>query len=157
MYGMKITALILSIFLPVLYSCSTVNPEEEAIRRLIGKYNMAIVTAYKNLGMEPLREVASKERFEKVEVIINSFMQGGQMMEAELLELDFKGMEIDAERARVRTSEDWKYRWVDVRTREVKVPLTEIHYEMLYHLIKRDDRWLVEKTEEVEEPEEELS
>ncbi|MHC4278310.1 MAG: hypothetical protein ACYSTI_13475 [Planctomycetota bacterium] len=128
-------------------SCTNGNPEEEAIKVLVGKYNVAIITAYKDLNTWPLKLVTTDAVFKKVNVMIESYLDGEQVMEAELLSLEFKDIKIEPESATVRTTEEWEYRWVDINSREVIDPTRPIHYEVLYHIIKSEDRWLVEKVE----------
>ena len=40
----------------------------------------------------------------------------------------------------MKTSEDWSYQWIDYKTRQEVEPLKDIHYELLYHLIKKDGK-----------------
>jgi hypothetical protein len=145
----SLIALLWTLFFIIPLSCTTKNPEEEAIKKLVGKYNVALITAYKDMNPLPLRRVTSNSEFEKVNLIIDSFMEVNQIMEAELMSLGFKDIKIEQDSATVKTSEQWKYRWVDMKTGEVKVPLQEIHYEMLYHLTKEEDKWLVDRVEDV--------
>lgn len=141
---------LIAFFLPLaLFSCNTIDPEEKAIQRLIGKYNVSIIIAYKELNLLPLENMAGEAQVRKVKTIINSYMEANEVMEAELLSLAFKDIRIESDRAMVSTSEDWSYRWVDFKTGEEVVPLKDIHYEMLYHLIKKDDKWLVDRVEDV--------
>ncbi|MFZ3072775.1 MAG: hypothetical protein WA162_06005 [Thermodesulfobacteriota bacterium] len=132
-------------------SCKTVNPEEDAVRKSIGRYNLAIVIAYRDLNMEPLKAVTIEAHSNKVNSIIEAYLSGDEIMDSELLKLTFNDIKIEENKAEAVTSEDWKFRWVNIKTREEVEPLKDIHYEMLYHLVKKDGKWLVEKVEEAKE------
>jgi len=129
--------------------CVSENPEEKRIKTVIAKYNIAVIEAYKNQYFDYLKESADEKEFRKIYVITIGFLQGNRILESELLSLAFKEIKIEDSVATVKTSEDWSYRWVDYRTREEVEPLKDLHYEMIYHLVKKDGRWLVEKAEEV--------
>jgi hypothetical protein len=141
------------IFLLVLAGCISKEKDETEydIRTTIGRYNNAVITAYKSLNIGPLNSVTTEEQLIRVDSFIGAFLQRDQIMESELHRMDFEDVKIDSDKATVRTTEDWSYRWIDSRTGEEVEPLKEIHYEMRYHLKKIDDKWLVEKVEEVGE------
>lgn len=147
---MNVKTLIIFIFLFTAFShfsCGLKDPKKEEILKVIGKYNIAIVAAYRELNMQPLREITGDTHFQKVRTLINSYLDDSQIMESELLNLIFKEIVINGNIATVKTSEDWKYRWINHRTSEEIEPLRNIHYEMVYHLLKRDAKWIVENIE----------
>jgi hypothetical protein len=147
----KVQVLTCALVLLAMFSgCAPMGADEEKeLKTVIAKYNNALVEAYRNQFFEPLMEVAVEEDVRKVDIIISAYLQTNQIMDSELIRLDFKGIEKGFDRATVRTSEDWSYRWIDYRTNKEVEPLREIHYEMRYHLIKIDDLWMVERVEEV--------
>ena len=139
------------IVLLVISGCSSKSMSEKTeLKTVIAKYNNAIIEAYKNQNFEHFMQVATDKEIKKIGIIINSFRQADQIMEAELQKIDFQEIKTQGDKADVNTSEDWSYRWIDYKTGQEVEPLKNIHYEMLYHLIKKDSRWLIEKVEEVE-------
>jgi hypothetical protein len=130
-------------------SCGSSTNEDAVIMKAVGKYNQALVIAYRNVDFGPLGGAASEKAAKKVRVIVNSYLGGNQVMESDVKRIDFKDVKVEGDRAIARTSEDWTYRWVDFKTGEEVEPLKDIHYEMLYHLEKIDDKWLVDKVEKV--------
>lgn len=147
----RYTLLILCIV--VFSGCASPPPDTRAaqLKIVIAKYNNALIEAYKNRFDSPLMEVAGEAEVRKIRTIVDSFLQSDEIMEAEVKRMDFKEIKIEAEKAEVKTSEDWQYRWVNVRTGKEVEPIKDIHYEMLYHLIKKDGKWLVENTEDIGE------
>ena len=68
-------------------------------------------------------------------------------MESEIHTIDFRDIKAEGDKAAVNTDEDWSFRWLDYKTRQEVEPLKDEHYEMIYHLSKKDGKWLVEKVE----------
>lgn len=130
-------------------SCSSSSQEDAIIMKAVGKYNQALIIAYRNVDFGPLGGAASEKEARKVRAIVNSYLEGNQVMESDVKRIDFRDIKVEGDRATARTSEDWTYRWVDFKTGEEVEPLKDIHYEMLYHLEKIDDKWLVDKVEKV--------
>lgn len=142
------------IVLLVISGCSSKGMSEKPeLKTVIAKYNNAIIEAYKNQNFEHFMQVATDTEINKIGIIINSFRQADQIMEAELRKIDFQEIKTQGDKADVNTSEDWSYRWIDYKTGQEVEPLKNIHYEMLYHLIKKDGKWLVEKVEAMKESE----
>lgn len=152
-YGVIVDCLVCAIvFGVVLYGCVSNRPDEKAaLKIVIAKYNNALVEAYKDQSFEPLKAVAAADEVNKVDTIVSSYLQANQIMEADLRKVDFKDIKIEGDKATVKTSEDWSYRWVNYKTRQEIEPLRNVHYEMLYHMTKKDGKWLVEKVEETGE------
>ncbi len=123
--------------------------DKRQLKVIVAKYNHALIEAYKNQFYDPLRDVAGKKEVDKVGTIIMSYLQGNEIMESELISIDFRKIEKENDSATVRTSERWKYRWVHYKTNEEVNPVKEIGYELLYHLSKKEGKWRVERVEEV--------
>lgn len=144
--------LLYSIALAIILSGCTSNPaddREALLKIVIVKYNNAVIEAYKNQNFEYLKQVATEKEIDKIGIMISSFRQTDQIMKAEFHKIDFREIKIQGDKTDVRTSEDWSYRWIDYKTGQEVEPLKNIHYEILYHLIKKDGKWLVEKVEDM--------
>lgn len=147
---LSVRAPLLVIFLAVFFGCAGREmPEEAELKIVVARYNSALAEAYGRQSFGSLRDAAVEREVKKIEVIINAYLQAEQVMEAELHRVDFKSVKIEEDRADVKTSEDWKYMWVNSKTGAEVEPPKDIHYELLYRLVKKDGRWLVEKVEEV--------
>lgn len=143
-----------TVLLVVVSGCSSKGMNEKTeLKTVIAKYNNAIIEAYKNQNFEHFMQVATDKEINKIGIIINSFRQADQIMEAELRKIDFQEIKTQGDKADVNTSEDWSYRWIDYKTGQEVEPLKNIHYDMLYHLIKKDGKWLVEKVDAIKESE----
>lgn len=138
----------------ILLGCaSKQSGEETSLKIVIAKYNNAVIEAYKNQILMPLKEVAVEDEVRRIDITVSTYLRGNQLMEADLHKIDFKDVRIEGDKATVRTSEDWSYKWVNYRTKKEVEPLRDIHYEMTYYLNKIGGKWLVEKVEELKEGE----
>ena len=147
--AMRSICLCSAVLLSMLAGCALRETGAEAeLRVVVAKYNNALIEAYKNQLFKPLKEVADEEEVQMVNIFISSYLQGNQVMDAELLKMDFKEIKIEGEKATVRTSEEWSYRWIHYKTMREIEPRKNIRYEILYYIVKKDGRWLVKKVEE---------
>lgn len=141
-----------SIALAVILSGCASNPaddREALLKIVIAKYNNAVIEAYRSQNFEPLKQAAAEHEIDKIGVIINAYRTENQIMESDIKKIDFKEIRIEADKAYVKTSEDWSYRWINYETKQEVEPLKDVRYELLYHLIKKGGKWLVDKVEEV--------
>lgn len=147
-FGAGLIVLLLPI--SILAGCASKGNNEDArLKVIIVKYNNALIEAYSNQFFAPLKEVADKDQVRRVDIFIDSYLTAKQIMDAELLKIDFREIKIEGETALVRTSEDWSYRWINYRTKREVAPRKNIRQEIMYHIVKKDNRWLVKKVEGV--------
>lgn len=143
-YGVVLAAIISS-------GCASnqADNRETLLKIVIAKYNNAVIEAYKSQNFEPLKQAATESEINKIGVIINAYRTANQIMESDIKKIDFKEIRIEADKADVKTYEDWSYRWINYETRQEAEPLKDIHYELFYHLIKKDGKWLVDRVEDM--------
>ncbi len=126
-------------------------PVEDTLKKVVTRYNYALIDAYGRQIYDTLREVTSPDELRRVGIIVSSYYQADQIMESRLHKLLFKKVDVNGNRATVDTVEDWSYRWINYKNGEVVEPLKQIHYRMRYHLIKdREKGWVVDRVEEIE-------
>lgn len=128
------------------FGCASEDARKEELKGVVLKYNNALIEAYKSQLYERLMEATGKEEFKEVVERVSAYIHAGRIMESELKKISFKQITITDDKAEVRTSEDWTYRWVDFRTGKEVEAIQNPHYEMLYHMAKKDSRWMVEKS-----------
>ncbi|MEE9614188.1 MAG: hypothetical protein V3W31_04440 [Thermodesulfobacteriota bacterium] len=157
-----INLLIAAVLLAVV-SCAGSVSEEDKVRSLVGRYNSALVTAYKEGDFDRLVKVADGEALSKVDNAYQSYLKGpGIVLDAELLGLKFKEFSLgtgedesginvewheDEKEWRevylyketfVETEERWNYRWVDYRTGETASPVVTARYGVAYTVDRVD-------------------
>lgn len=130
----------------LVYSCGGISENKE-IKTAIARYNNAITEVYKNQNFELLKKTATENEVEKISAIINAYLQANEIMESEIIGINYIEIKEGGEKAAVRTSEEWKYRWVNYKTGKEVETWKHARYDMLYHIIKKDGGWLVDRVE----------
>lgn len=135
-----------------LVSCAKSNPDEALVKTTVARYNDALVAAYKNLNIEPMKDVATEERAKRVEAFITAYLQSNLIMETELHHVTFDEVKVERTVATVKTTEDWSYSWVDYKTKKIKEEKKQVTYKMLYTLEKKGDKWIVTDARDLAAP-----
>ena len=159
-----------------LISCGTQVSDEEMVRKVIGKYNSALMPAYKDGNFGQLMEVADGKALTLVTNTYQSFLNGnGIVLDSEVLSVEFEKIELGSgdeedkievawheedkewrevyvyNETFVDTKEKWHYKWVDKTTGEHASPAMTINYTMSYTLDRVEGRLKVIKTRIVKE------
>ena len=150
-----------SVLLVLLYSCNSQITREDAVKNLVGKYTYALTFAYKDGNFSELVNVSDGKALTMVDNTYQSYFTiAGIVLDAELLGLTFKKIELgsgeneakikvewhEAEKewreisvhkeTFVETEERWKYKWVDKKTGELASPVVTAKYDMRYTIDK---------------------
>ncbi|HBR16142.1 MAG: hypothetical protein A3G39_07800 [Deltaproteobacteria bacterium RIFCSPLOWO2_12_FULL_43_16] len=164
----KVFKVICAVFLSLIVSCGSSNGKEETIRRLIGRYNVALVHAYKEGRFDDLREIAADRAFGMVENTYLSYLRGiGVLLDSELLGMELVKMELGSgedeakivaewsekekewrevyvyKESDIETEERWRYKWIDGKTGEAASPVITVKYRMRYTVDKVDGKLMV--------------
>jgi hypothetical protein len=99
----------------------------------------------KTRDVNPLKEIAAKPVIEKLSLWMAAWEDGNVYLDAELKNIDFDNLEIEGKSAIVITSENWSYIYRDLDTQEIAEPRQSISYKMQYKLEKRENNWLIEE------------
>lgn len=154
-----------ALFSLLIISCGKSIKKEEKIKNVIGRYNQAIMLAYKDGKFGPLTEVADGQALSFVDNLYQANINSkGTVLDSEILELRFKKIEPGSgeDEPRVKavwheadkrwqeelvfkedaaeTAEKWRYTWVNAKTGKPASPVMTAEYEMEYKLDVRDGR-----------------
>lgn len=145
----------LLLLLFVCFNFSVINAEEidkNKFKSLIVGYNHGIIKAAQKNKFEHLKEYLTEEIFYKTLVWIESYQDSNLFMDAILLNLDFKKFEKDIYTASIETSELWKYRYINTKTKEVIKKPTKTEYKLKYFFIlQKDGKWKINHIKIIEE------
>ena len=76
----------------------------------------------------------------------------GKVIINTLKSLKFSTVEVDGNKnARVTTNEEWTFHYVDEKSRQPISEEEQIRYRNIYHLVKEQGHWVVEKVEMTEQ------
>jgi len=113
------------------------------------------VTAYNKMSVEALSKpdamvmefFATPDEITRIGSYIMFIQKDHRLLIGELVDIKFTFTEVlsDRKTAQVGAKEQWKFHFVDERTRKQISPLREVAYESRYELVKSSGRWLVDR------------
>lgn len=148
----KIKIVIISFSVMVLLAgCETpiTNSDIQDVQKTVLKFNYAMIDAYYNLDSSLLRESASEREFEKISILVSTYLEGSLVLESKLHELNFIDYTVIEEKDAiiVETSEMWSFRFVNLKGADPKPDFVKSNQDVFYRMDRRDDgQWIVGKT-----------
>lgn len=123
--------------------------EKDTVKIAIVKYNVALIKAYRHVNIKALNGIASSRQISKVNAIIYGMYGDGIYMESDLVDIEYvEFIKKDEESLDVRTREEWRWRHVDIKTREEVKPWVKVEQKITYHMIRDNKkRWIVDSLE----------
>lgn len=143
------------VILVALSACVFETGESREVKGTVMRYNQLLVEGYRNLNMNPLQEVASRERAEKAYLHMAALGEAGVRMESELKKIDFQKLEFPKpEEAVVISREVWDFSHKDIKTGAIKFDKKDFVYHNRYELRRDGNRWIIHtiNTVDGEEP-----
>ncbi len=146
-HSAKIFFLSVAVIILLLSGCSAIDAsrQDQTLKTVIRGYNKLLVEVNKTRDVNPLKEIAAKPVIEKLSLWMAAWEDGNVYLDAELKNIDFDNLEIEGKSAIVITSENWSYIYRDLDTQEIAEPRQSISYKMQYKLEKRENNWLIEE------------
>ncbi|MCK9373188.1 MAG: hypothetical protein M0P91_08315 [Sulfuricurvum sp.] len=127
--------------------------EESMIRESVRQYTQGIIIASKKDRVEHMEPFATEKRAQKLMIWMKSWHENNYFMDSSIEKIDFGPIRIDKEKATVTTQERWRWRYIQIVTKEVSQPWTQSDYAMQYNLVKIGPRWKVDDAKILSEKE----
>ena len=148
----------LSLFLFILvwaFGCPTSpDPNTQAVKETILRYNQLLAEGYANMNMNPLQEVATADQAGKEYRHMAALGEAKIRMEALLKSIAFSGIVVFRNgTASAVTNEVWDYTHFDVKTRTPVARQKDVVYTLKYELKQENRRWVVASIETINQKE----
>ncbi len=112
--------------------------------KAVKRYTRALADGYRDMNMDNLFLVASKEQVEKVTNYMFTLGQGSIRMDSTLKNIEFKNIRLDNQgNGFVRTTELWDYAHVNINDESVTREEKDVQYDLQYELQKSAHGWIV--------------
>jgi hypothetical protein len=148
----KTLSLALLIFFGAFGCPTSPDPNTQAVKETILRYNQLLAEGYANMNMNPLQEVATADQAGKEYRHMAALGEAKIRMESTLKSIEFTGMTFSGrDEAAVITRETWDYTHIDTGTRAPVKVQKNVSYSLKYTLKKEQVRWLVISVEAVDE------
>lgn len=125
--------------------------DDRDIKKVIISYNQGIIKAAQTSKTEHMKDFAKEDIVKKFHLWIKSWHDNNLFMEAKILDIDFKSVDIKDDRAFVLTDEKWVYRYIDIKVRKEVHKESNISYVIKYTLSNNSNKWIIEKIDVISE------
>ena len=125
--------------------------ERKQIHESIRGYTQGIITASKTDKVEHMEPYATEKRAQKLFIWLKSWHENNYFMDSAIEGIEFLSYTNDGKKAVVTTREKWRYRYIQIVTREVTQPWTRAEYTMRYTILKDGKYWKVDEAQIVSE------
>lgn len=115
-----------------------------AVENAVRRYNRCLIEAYQAADAGLVESAASEAEVGRVGIIIGALSANGEIIRAGLTRLEFRTVLLVSDsRAEAKTTEDWVYENVSLKTWEVTKTARNIQYKLHYLLKMQAGRWIV--------------
>jgi hypothetical protein len=130
-----------------LLSCSGETVE---VRNTVTAYNQMLTEALAKPDPDMMQFFASPRQMKRIRSNLIYITKDRHLLVSEMLSFEFNDTEIsgDRKKATVMTRENWRFHFIDQRTRKPVTDKTALmSYDNTYHLVRLDSRWVVDMIE----------
>ncbi len=140
------------LWLVILAPACSRSQEIGQIKDAVLKYDQLLAEGYREMNMTSMNEVATKEEVARLYFHMAALGEAKVRLESELKRIEFQDVKlINAGSALVRTEETWDFKHVNYITQKIQLDEKGFIYNLVYELVKKDDKWLVAKVTSVPE------
>lgn len=140
---MRLTICILLLLPSISYAQVSSNEAQ----RLVTRYNQEVCDAHRKGDARLVEPVAGPNESRKLMALIGVRTDSGLRLDAKLLTVDITRIESPNGTLQIRTHEKWIYRDIKADDGSQVGDTSEDSYEMLYHFVRIEGLWKVDKIE----------
>jgi hypothetical protein len=119
---------------------------EVELKNTVTAYTQMLGEALAKPDAEKMKFFASADEIKRIDSYILLMLKERKVMNSTLQKLDFRGVTTEKDKkATVTTYEEWAYYYVDEKSRQPSSKEEKIAYNNVYHLIKDQGHWVVDK------------
>lgn len=114
------------------------------VKNTVIAYNEALRIAEYEMKSGLMEKLTSRREFQKIDNYLAYLLKNRKVMIGDITYIDFDAVEIEGEKAEVRTKERWKYYYADPETRKPVSDTYDVIYGNVYYLLKQQGHWVVD-------------
>jgi hypothetical protein len=146
--------IIICLFLPLIFFGCAYQTEKE-LKTAVNDYNRTLIAVLSSGSIDLLNSVATDKEVRRMHLFLSNLNEENKIITADLLSMMFKSVEIkppfkpevkstqEFQEAYVKTEEIWTYKYLNLSTKNVIEGPYKIKYNTRYHVVKLDDKWVV--------------
>ena len=148
------------LFLLGVFFCSLVFATQDIkeLREQVIGYNQGLIQAARTSKVDHLRLFLTEPLIEKTLLWIKAYHDDNLFMDAIVNKIAFDTItpNIEEKSAQVITQEEWRYRYINIKSKKEVYPPTKIFYKMKYLFIYLNERWIIKEVTVLSERQEKL-
>lgn len=115
------------------------------LREQVVGYNQGIIKAAKTSKVEHLKAFLTEQLVEKTMLWVKAYHDDNLFMDAIINKIEFDSIKPDRpnKSAVVKTKEQWRYRYINIKDKKEVHPPTKIFYEVKYTFILIKNQWII--------------
>lgn len=129
------------------YGLTACTRGEVELKNTVTAYTQILAESLAKPDAEKIKFFASSSEIIRIDSYILLMLKEKKVLISTLQKLDFRDVDIDKGKANatVTTHEEWTYYYVDEKSRQPISKEERIAYNNVYHLIKEQGHWVVDK------------
>ena len=149
---MKRVVFIIFILVPFCFAYSNID-DDKRIKGALLKYNYGIIKMTKSGNTKLLKDMLSRDIYEKLMVWADAWKFSNLAMVAKINDLRFSPIAYNENNATIRTLENWTYGYANLIKKDYALKPRNMFYKMHYTLEKQADKWMIVAIKVIEEEE----
>ncbi|NQX97924.1 MAG: hypothetical protein HRT73_08605 [Flavobacteriales bacterium] len=132
------------LFISVLFLHAKQEINQKPFEEIILGYNHGFIKANQKAKFEHLKKYLTQEIYNKTFVWIDVLQANNTFFDSILINTKFDEIKIKQYSASLVTNEKWKYRYINIKDKEILIPETRVDYKMKYFfVILEDGTWKI--------------
>ena len=125
---------------------------EVELKNTVSAYTKMLAQSLAKPNSNQMEFFTSPAERSRIDGYILYLHKDGKVIINTLKSLKFTSVEVDSNKkdARVATNEEWTFHYVDEKSRQPISAEEQIRYRNIYHLVKEQGHWVVEKVDMTE-------
>ncbi len=114
------------------------------VKNTVIAYNESLRSAEREMKSVLMERLTSPRESQRIDNYLAYLLKNRKVLIGEISYIDFDSVEIEGDKAEVRTKERWKYYYADPDTRKPVSDTYDVIYGNLYSLKKQQGHWVVD-------------
>lgn len=123
--------------------------KQEAVEmeNFVMNYCSIMQAAYVKADLNMLTPITTEKEMKKLFPVFQALRATGNVMLTEIQEFKVKDVDMDGDKASVKTVEKWRFWWQDEQSGRITKPHVVESYRLRYNLVRSGGSWKVDSVE----------
>lgn len=123
------------------------NKEAAEMENFVMNYCSIMQAAYAKADLNMVVPMTTEKELKKLFPVFQALKATGNVMMTEIQEFKVKDVDMDGDKASVKTAEKWRFWWQEQSSGRITKPHVVESYRLRYHLVRSGGSWKVDSVE----------